>query len=260
VVAASGNYGISNTQASGVKYSPGNDPFVITVGADDLGGTNGTGNDTAAPWSAWGYTYDGFAKPEISAPGRYMVGPVPNGSTLATTRPDSMVAPGYEQLSGTSFAAPVVSGLAAYLLALNPKWKPDEVKGAIMLSARPEPNATPGSVGVGLVDLATAGQVSKPPNPNQALDKFVKPGPPGSGPIPVFDTAAWQAAALKNPDWDGPTWNQAAWGSAAWGSAAWGSAAWGSSTLAQSLVFANAVWGSAAWGAATSADVAPDEP
>jgi len=54
---------------------------------------------------AWGCTYDGFAKPEISAPGRYMVGPVPDGSTLATTRPDDMVAPGYEELSGTSFAA-----------------------------------------------------------------------------------------------------------------------------------------------------------
>jgi serine protease AprX len=272
VVAASGNYGTGD-QPSGVHYAPGNDPFVITVGADDIGGTNGTGNDTAAPWSAWGSTYDGFAKPEISAPGRYMVGPVPGDSTLATTRPGSMVAPGYEELSGTSFAAPVVSGLAAYLLARNPKWKPDEVKGAIMLSARPEPNATPGSVGVGLVDLAAAGQVNKPPNPNQALDKFVKPGPPGSGPIPVFDTAAWQAAALKNANWDGSTWNQAAWGSAAWGSAAWGSAAWGSaawgsaawgsaawgsSTLAQSLASADAAWGSAAW--ATSADVAPDGP
>jgi subtilisin family serine protease len=180
-----------------------------------------------------------------------------------------MVAPGYEELSGTSFAAPVVSGLAAYLLALNPKWKPDDVKGAIMLSARPEPNATPMSVGVGLVDLAAAGQVNRPPNPNEALDKFVHPVK-DAGPIPVFDTAAWQAAALKDPNWDTPTWNNkawnsgawgsAAWGSAAWGTAAWGTAAWGSSTLAQQLASSNAAWGSAAWGAATSADVPPDNP
>jgi serine protease AprX len=263
VVAASGNYGTGD-QPSGVQFAPGNDPFVITVGAVDIGGTTGSGNDTAAPWSAWGYTYDGFAKPEISAPGRYMVGPVPDDSTLATTRPGSMVAPGYEELSGTSFAAPVVSGEAAYLLALNPKWTPDDVKGAIMLSAKPEPNATPMSVGLGLVDVATSGQVNKPPNPNLALDKFVHPVS-GAGPIPVFDTAAWQAAALKNPNWDSATWNSAAWGSAAWGSAAWGSAAWGS-----------AAWGSAAWGSsalaqklassdpsrgsATSANVAPDSP
>jgi serine protease AprX len=268
VVAASGNYGTGD-QPSGVQFAPGNDPFVITVGADDIGDTSGTGNDTAAPFSAWGYTYDGFAKPEISAPGRYMVGPVPDDSTLATTRPGDMVAPGYEELSGTSFAAPVVSGLAAYLLALNPKWKPDEVKGAIMLSARPEPNATPLSVGVGLADLASAGQVNKPPNPNLALDKFVHPVK-DAGPIPVFDTAAWQAAALKDPNWDAPTWNSKAWSSASWGSAAWGSAAWGSAAWGTSA-WGTAAWGSsalaqsrdsanAAWGSATSADVAGDGP
>jgi serine protease AprX len=265
VVTASGNYGVDG-QPSGVLYAPGNDPFVITVGADDIGNTVGAGDDRAAPFSAWGYTYDGFAKPELSAPGRYMIGPVPAGSTLATTRPDAVVAPGYMELSGTSFAAPVVAGAAAYLLALNPKWKPDEVKGALMLGARPVPSATPGSVGVGLVDLATAGQVDRPPNPNLALDKFVHPNK-------GFDTAAWQKEALKNPNWDAPTWNaaawgsaawgsaawgSAAWGSAAWGSAAWGSAAWGSSTLSQQLASSNAAWGSAAWGSAATAGVAPD--
>jgi serine protease AprX len=273
VVASSGNYGTGD-RPSGVLYAPGNDPFAITVGADDIGDTLRPGNDRAAPFSAWGYTLDGFAKPEISAPGRYMVGPVPDDSTLATTRPGSMVAPGYEQLSGTSFAAPVVSGAAAYLLALNPKWKPDDVKGAIMLAANPEPGATPGSVGVGLVDVADSGEVSKPPNPNAALDRFVRPVP-GAGPIQAFDSAAWQAAALTNPSWDSPTWNakawnaaawgsaawgSAAWGSAAWGSAAWGSAAWGSSTLAQQLASGNAAWGSAAWGSAALADVPPDGP
>ena len=244
---------------SGVLYAPGNDPFAITVGADDIGDTRRPGNDKAAPFSAWGYTLDGFAKPEISAPGRYMIGPVPDDSTLATTRPGSMVAPGYEQLSGTSFAAPVVSGAAAYLLALHPKWKPDEVKGAIMLAANPEPGATPGSVGVGLVDVADSGEVSKPPNPNAALDTFVRPVP-GAGPIQAFDSSAWQAAALKNPNWDSQTGNAEAWDAAAWGSAAWGSAAWGSSTLAQQLASGNAAWGSAAWGSAALADVPPDGP
>ena len=48
VVAASGNYGTGDTP-SGVLYAPGNDPFVITVGADDIGGTNGTRNDVGGP-------------------------------------------------------------------------------------------------------------------------------------------------------------------------------------------------------------------
>src|SRR5207248_3004831 len=62
VVAAAGNYAANGAQ-SGVQFAPGNDPFVITVGATDIGTKVGAGDDTAAPWSAWGYTPDGFMKP-----------------------------------------------------------------------------------------------------------------------------------------------------------------------------------------------------
>jgi len=270
VVTAAGNYGTGD-RPSGELYAPGNDPFVITVGADDLRGTVSTNNDAAALWSAWGYTYDGFAKPDVAAPGRYMIGPVPDNSTLATTRADAVVAPGYMALSGTSVAAPVVSGAAAEVLALHPNWTPDQVKGAIMLSATPLPSATPRSLGVGLVDVSAATQVTSPPNPNLALDRFVASDPNG-GSIPLFNAAAWQSAALADPAWDAAAWDAAAWGSAAWGSAAWGSAAWGSaawgsaawgsaswgsSTLAQQLASSDA-WRSAAWGSVATADVAPD--
>ena len=43
--------------------------------------------------------------------------------------PERVTAPGYMWMSGTSFAAPVVSGMAASLLAKNPSWTPDQVKG-----------------------------------------------------------------------------------------------------------------------------------
>jgi len=77
VVAAAGNHG--NGGPVNMSYAPGNDPFVITVGAADIGTSIAAGDDLPAPFSAWGYTPDGFMKPEIAAPGRYMYGPVPAG-------------------------------------------------------------------------------------------------------------------------------------------------------------------------------------
>ena len=136
VVAAAGNNGTGTGEVD-MSAAPGNDPFVITVGAIDQAQTSATGDDFVAPWSSYGHTVDGFAKPELSAPGRYLVMPVPPASTIATALPDRVVAPGYMWMSGTSFAAPVVSGAAAQLLARHPGWTPDQVKGALMLTARP---------------------------------------------------------------------------------------------------------------------------
>lgn len=244
VVAAAGNYAV-NGQPSGVPYAPGNDPFVITVGANDIGGSVSVRDDVAAPWSSYGYTLDGFAKPELAAPGRYMVGPVPSTSTLALERPASIVAPGYIQLSGTSFAAPVVAGAAAYLLALHPTWTPDQVKGALLLTVKPTPDALPLSNGAGEVNAAGAAAVAAPPNPNLALNSFLVPDPNG-GLTPVFDAASWGSFAQTNASWGSASWGSASWGSASWGSASWGSASWSSAS------WGTASWGSASWGSSSS--------
>ena len=133
VVAAAGNFGTGS--AVDMSPAPGNDPFIITVGALDQNQSADPSDDTVAPWSAYGYTADGFSKPDISAPGRYMIMPVPMGTTIPTAVPDRVVAPGYMWMSGTSFAAPVVAGAAAQILARHPDWTPDQVKGALMLTA-----------------------------------------------------------------------------------------------------------------------------
>ena len=78
VVAAAGNYAQDGAE-SGVGFAPANDPFVITVGASDTNDTPEPSDDFAAPWSAWGYTQDGFRKPELAAPGRQLSAPGAEG-------------------------------------------------------------------------------------------------------------------------------------------------------------------------------------
>jgi serine protease AprX len=255
VVAAAGNYG-SASGASGVLFSPGDDPFVITVGAADIGSKANTKDDSVAPWSAWGSTIDGFEKPEIAAPGRYMVGPTPMTSSLVAERPASVVAPGYIQLSGTSFAAPVASGVAAQILARHPNFTPDQVKGALMLSARPVNGMVGGAAGVGEITANKAAQVTDPPNPNAGLDQFVIPSSTNGG--TSFDAASWNSTALANASWDSVSWNSASWNSASWNSVSWNSVSWNSaswdSASWNSVSWNSVSWDSASWDSAAKED------
>jgi serine protease AprX len=249
VVAAAGNYA-DNGQPSGVLYAPANDPFVLTVGALDVNGTSSVSDDVNAPWSSFGYTPDGFAKPELGAPGRFMIGAVPVGALMPVTHPDRVISPGFMRMSGTSFAAPVAAGAAADLLALHPSWTPDQVKGALMLSAKPiSSSASPGSSGVGELKLDAAALVTAPPNPNAALDKFLVADPNG-GATPVFDGASWYTTATTGPSWDASTWNDASWAGASWGEASWGDASW----VDASESWGDASWGDASWGDDSSSD------
>jgi serine protease AprX len=260
VVAAAGNYGVAGGP-SGVLYAPGNDPFVITVGAADMDGNPNPKDDTAPFWSAWGYTNDGFRKPEVSADGRYMVGPIPMTSTLASQKASNIVSPGYIQLSGTSFAAPIVSGIAAQIVARNPTWGPDQVKGALMATARPTPSAVPGSLGLGEVNAVRSVTASNAPNPNKALEQFLAPDPAGGG-LPIFDAVSWSDTAKANVSWDAVSWGDVSWGdtlaAVSWADISWSDVSWGDSLSSADVSWADISWSDSSYEDAADGDGAGD--
>jgi serine protease AprX len=249
VVAAAGNYGSANGP-SGVVHAPGNDPFVITVGAYDLAGSARVADHEVPDWSAYGYTNEGFAKPDVVAAGRLLVAPGPAGATIGLENAGRLLTGNYLKLSGTSFSAPIVSGMAAQILARKPGWTPDQVKGALMMSGRRMPHATLLQQGRGEVNLVRALSLSRPANPNAAIDRFVTSDDgdaDGDGYRgPEFDAAAFYAAVRASRTWDDAAWQDAAWQDAAWQDAAWQDAAW------QDAAWQDAAWQDAAWSDSTT--------
>jgi serine protease AprX len=232
VVAAAGNHGTG--AATSMSYAPANDPFIITVGAVDQAGTSEPWDDTVPSWSAYGYTMDGFSKPDMVAPGRYMVSAVPMDSDLATTAPDRVMAPGYMWMSGTSFAAPVVAGAAAQILARHPDWGPNEVKGALMLTSNYLWSTPEMSAGVGEIDAFTAASLDfTPPNPNENFMPFVVTDPVTGG--KTFDQASWSSYVAGAASWSSASWSSASWSSASWSSASWSSASWSSASWSSTM-------------------------
>src|SRR6266700_6376447 len=77
VVVAAGNYGRLNTYGNngyGTITAPGNDPYVITVGAMNTMGTPSRTDDVITTYSSKGPTsYDNYIKPDIVAPGNRVV-------------------------------------------------------------------------------------------------------------------------------------------------------------------------------------------
>jgi len=203
VVAAAGNLG---TASDAVSYAPGNDPYVLTVGAVDDQGSTSPSNDVETSWSSQGVTQDGFTKPDVVAPGAHIVSTLAPGSAFASLCPTCVIDGEYFQASGTSMAAPIVAGIAADLIAAHPGWTPDMVKGAIVNTARPlagggnEVNATK-AFWAGGDTLDSNGNLS----PNSLID-------PSSGSVDN-NQAGWMesswstATGLLNASWTESSWS-----------------------------------------------------
>jgi serine protease AprX len=126
VVVAAGNEGM-NRETGEVGYagitSPGNAPSAISVGAVDTKNTLTRGDDEVAAFSSRGPTwYDGYAKPDVVAPGRRVVSLIGKDSYLTRRYPQWTVTAAtrtYMALSGTSMATAVATGVVADIIAAS---------------------------------------------------------------------------------------------------------------------------------------------
>lgn len=181
VIAAAGNEG----PAAETITVPGNDPYVITVGAVDGRRTPGYWKDDLIPsWSSSGPTLDGFIKPDLLAPGAQIVSYMYNNrlepqksAVLVQQHPDYSIDSNLFRMSGTSMATAVTSGVAALMLQANPGLTPNQVKYRLMATARQmtapdgQPAASPLQQGAGRLWAPDAVHAALPDgNANAGMD------------------------------------------------------------------------------------------
>ncbi|MFL5847134.1 MAG: S8 family peptidase [Solirubrobacteraceae bacterium] len=219
VVAAAGNLGES---ADAVSHAPGNDPYVITVGAVDDHGTKGISDDELAIWSGHGTTQDGFAKPDVLAPGAHLVAPLAPGSYYASACAACVVDGQYIRLGGTSMATGVVSGAIAAIVQAHPEWTPNQIKATLLRRSR-EVNSDDGAVGreiaLDKVLYSNNGRAEAPANQGLTPSNLIDPA---TGTINATDES-----------WAASSWGASSWGASSWGASSWGASSWGAAGLQQ---------------------------
>lgn len=213
VVVCAGNNGTPGVPVP--LHAPANDPLVITVGATWDKGTPEIEDDLLADYSAFGTITTtnrlNIPKPDLVVPGSRIISLLASDtSTVKQMRPYQTArgfsgAEHYYRMSGTSMAAPIVTGAVALLLQNEPGLTPTQVKHRLMTTARP------------LLE----------PDPNNPLAKRVMAGT-GAGYVDLY-------AAIIGPDagdanWGVPlnqrvynqgtnpalTWSQTDWSNISW--------------------------------------------
>jgi subtilisin family serine protease len=166
VVAAAGNLGRTGEglYAYGGITSPGNAPWVLTVGASSHMGTTARADDRMAAFSSRGPTaIDTAAKPDLVAPG-VGIESLSNPDSAFYQSMSSYLLGGtmprgylpYLSLTGTSMSAPVVTGTIALMLQANPALTPNAIKAILHYTAQAYGGYDPLTQGAGFLNAAGA--------------------------------------------------------------------------------------------------------
>jgi serine protease AprX len=171
VVAAAGNLGrgsLARPQYGGIA-SPGNAPWVLTVGASSHMGTEDRRDDEVAGFSSRGPSaIDRAAKPDLVAPGVGIESLAEPSSVLFGAHPAARIwgtvetiSQPYLRLSGTSMAAPVVAGTVALMLQANPTLTPNAVKAILQFTAETRAGSDHLTQGAGFLNARGAVELAR---------------------------------------------------------------------------------------------------
>jgi membrane-anchored mycosin MYCP len=160
------------------------DDYVLTVGSVNARGEPSSFT-LAGPWV------------DVAAPGEGVISLSSSGSGLV----NSLGGPnGSKPLSGTSYATPVVSGLAALIRSRFPKLTARQVMQRIEATAHHPPGGWDPRVGAGVVDFLAAVSTDPPASPSPPPSRtpvFIEPPPlPAPANHGSRDTAFLGAAIL----------------------------------------------------------------
>ncbi|MDX1409840.1 MAG: S8 family peptidase, partial [Saprospiraceae bacterium] len=200
VVVAAGNNGTADGPST--VYPPANDPFVITVGALEDFGTISVDDDLVGSFSAYNTTEDGFAKPDLVAPGRNLISLLPGtNATAYQGHLKHRVNEFYFRMSGTSMAAPVVTGTVALLLQDEPGLTPDQVKFRLMATANQNwPGYQQAKAGAGTVNAYAAvfGTTTESANQGIIPSQMLTTGDDSI----AFDSVGWNSVGWNSVGWN----------------------------------------------------------
>ena len=217
VVAAAGNEG----PAAGTVAMPGADPFVITVGSFADQGTVALNDDRESLFSSRGPTRDGFAKPDVLAPGEHIVSLRVPGTALDREAANAAPSGPYARLSGTSASTAMAAGAAADVLEAHRGYSATQVKGALIAGGRRIVGTRTPGLDVDDALIVRPARVNAGLLPSLVLLRLLAANGNVFGPGIAWEGISWEGISWESVSWEGVAWEAVSWEGVTWDSVTW---------------------------------------